>query len=54
MGADLLQDMKLEIKHRSGKENSNADALFRYPIDVYVRTYRARYYHRIEWSCSNP
>ena len=30
----ILQDMDLEIKYRSGKKNSNADALSRYPIDV--------------------
>ena len=30
----VLQDMDLEIKYRPGKKNSNADALFRYPIDV--------------------
>ena len=28
--------MELEIKYRPGKKNSNADALFRYPIDVPV------------------
>ena len=28
----ILQDMELEIKYRSGKKNSNADALSRYPV----------------------
>ena len=28
-----VQDLNLEIKHRSGKSNSNADALSRYPVD---------------------
>ena len=30
----ILQDMKLEIKYRSGKKNSNADALSRYPVST--------------------
>ena len=30
----ILQDMELEIKYRSGKKNSNADALSRYPVST--------------------
>ena len=28
--------MELEIKYRSGKKNSNADALSRYPVNIPV------------------
>ena len=31
--AMAVQDLNLEIKHRSGKSNSNADALSRNPVD---------------------
>ena len=30
--AMIIQEMDLEIKHRSGKRNSNADALSRNPV----------------------
>ena len=30
----ILQDMELEIKYRSGKKNSNVDALSRYPVSI--------------------
>ena len=32
----ILQDMELEIKYRSGKKNSNPDALSRYPVSIPV------------------